>query len=125
MNFSMIAGGAAPCTLGIPAAVQTQTIELKAFAAAHLPQTAILGCHARRRRHAGAVYELRSYERAVPHPDLLARHGLVPILSNADSILLSFPNLTERERAWNALTADEEWKRSPHNVTRISLYKEV
>jgi hypothetical protein len=125
MFLTLIAGGAAPCTLGIPAAVQTQAIELKAFVAAHLPQTAVLRCDARMRRDADAIYELRSYERTVPHPDLLARHRLTPILSNGDSILLSFPNLTERERAWNELTADEEWKRSPHNVTRISLYKEV
>ena len=125
MFLSLIAGGAASCILGYPAAARIQRIKLRAFAAAHLPQTAILHCDAGMRLDAGAIYELRPYEGSVPDSGLLARHGLTPILFSADSILLSFPNLTQRERSWNALTADEEWKRCPHNVTRISLYKEV
>jgi hypothetical protein len=97
-------------------------VELKAFAAAHLPHRAMLYAEARV-FDSKAIYEIRRYEPTIPDPAILARHGIRPILMNESTMVLEFESLAARDDAWNAVSSDEEWKRSERRVAEIGLYR--
>jgi hypothetical protein len=103
-------------------------IELKAFAAAHIPHSAMLYAEpldssAARVFDPKAIYEIRRYEPTIPDPAILARHGIRPVLMNESTMVLEFESLAARDDAWNAVSSDEEWKRSKRCVAEIGLYR--
>jgi hypothetical protein len=97
-------------------------IELTAFAAAHLPHSAMLYAEASV-LDSKAIYEIRRYEPTIPDPAILARHGIRPVLMNESTVVLEFASLAARDDAWNAVSSDQEWKRSKCCVAEIGLYR--
>jgi hypothetical protein len=102
-------------------------IELTAFAAEHLPHRAVFSANPDPESEAlfgvaglvldaEAIYEIRRYEPALPELEILARHGIVPMLKNRSTILIPFRSLTERNRAWDEVTAADDWKQSRSSV---------
>jgi hypothetical protein len=42
---------------------------------------------------------------------------------NESTMVLEFESLAARDDAWNAVSSDEEWKRSKRCVAEIGLYR--
>jgi hypothetical protein len=124
-TFLNIVGGmgimAQPFPDQVPDKDTTQGLMLTAFAAEHLPHTAML--YGYTLSEPGSVFEIRRYQGSLPSPQILSRHGIKPILANESAILVSFADLARRDRAWNAVTADPEWQANRRDVTQISLYR--
>ena len=96
-------------------------LPLTAFAAEHLPQSAIL--HGYPTPEPGAVFEVRRYEGSPPPSELLARHGIHAIDEDGTTLLILFTGLAQRDTAWAALASDPEWQAQRRDVTQISLYR--
>jgi len=98
--------------------VAPRVMVLEAIAAARMPET-ILVPGARIR---GPVVELRKYRSPVPD-QLFRRAGIHVVRRSKNSYLIGFQSLTERQRKWDALAADPEW-RGMHPI-EISLYRRI
>ena len=114
-TFLTIVGGAGFVAQPFPG------LRLTAFAAEHLPHSAVL--HGYAAAEPGTIFEMRRYEGSLPPAELLARHGIRAILENQTTMLVPFTDLANRDQAWSALASDPEWRAQRRNVTQISLYR--
>jgi hypothetical protein len=108
---------------GVPLAAAPELpgcTHLTAIAAEHLPQKALLHGH---EASPGTILELRCYQDCVPAENILARHGIRLIFAEPAMMVVSFPDLEARDRAWTKFSSDAEWLADRRNTTAITLYK--
>ena len=111
-EFSIALAG----SLAIPG-FPLRLVTLRAIAGFHLPGTLTIATNSPEKMGDG-VWELRTYRAAWPSLEnrfsaVFPRAGIHPLLRRREgadlTYLIPFENLTARERAWTALTADPEW----------------
>lgn len=72
------------------------------------------------------VFEFRTY--TMPPPlDLFAKAGIRPVRKSRNTYMIAFPSLEDRQRAWDTLAADEEWRKLPNEprLTHLSIYRRI
>jgi hypothetical protein len=99
-----------------------RVIVLEAIAAPRMPDIKLIlapGIQA-------PVFEFRTYL-SPPRLDLFAKAGIIPARKSASTYMIPFRSLTERQRAWDALAADPEWRKLPNEpkLTHISIYRSL
>jgi len=99
-----------------------RVIVLEAIAAPRMPDFKLVLAPGVR----APLFEFRTY--ASPPPlDLFEKAGIRAIRRSNDTYMIPFRSLTERQRAWDALAADPEWRKLPKEprLTHISIYRSL